>query len=83
MIRLQEYKPGEIVLPEGELGKGFSILESGALEVIRDNCIISEIEMKVRSLGELSEILGMKRMQLSELRRKHLSGMLKRAFLTL
>ena len=61
MIRLQEYKPGEIVLPEGELGKGFSILESGVLEVIRDNRIISEIEMKGAIFGELSEILGMKR----------------------
>ena len=37
MIKLQEYKEGEVVLPEGELGKGFCILESGTLEVIRDN----------------------------------------------
>ena len=37
MIRLQEYQVGEIVLPEGELGKGFCILESGTLEVIRDD----------------------------------------------
>ena len=27
MIRLQEYQPGDIVLPAGELGKGFCILE--------------------------------------------------------
>jgi CheY-like chemotaxis protein len=61
MIRLQEYQAGEIVLPEGELGKGFCILESGTLEVIRDDRIISEIEMKGAIFGELSEILGMKR----------------------
>jgi CheY-like chemotaxis protein len=61
MIKLQEYKEGDIVLPEGELGRGFCILESGTLEVIRDNRIISEIDMKGAIFGELSEILGMKR----------------------
>ena len=61
MIKLQEYKEGEIVLPEGELGKGFCILEQGTLEVIRENRIISEIDMKGAIFGELSEILGMKR----------------------
>lgn len=61
MIRLQEYQEGETVLPEGELGKGFCILESGTLEVIRDNRVLSEIDMKGAIFGELSEILGMKR----------------------
>lgn len=61
MIKLQEYKEGEVVLPEGELGKGFCILESGTLEVIRDNRVLSEIDMKGAIFGELSEILGMKR----------------------
>jgi len=61
MIKLQEYKEGDLVLPEGELGRGFCILESGTLEVIRDNRIISEIDMKGAIFGELSEILGMKR----------------------
>jgi len=61
MIRLQEYQAGEIVLPEGELGKGFCILESGTLEVIRDDRVLSEIDMKGAIFGELSEILGMKR----------------------
>lgn len=61
MIKLQEYQEGDIVLPEGELGKGFCILESGTLEVIRDNRIISEIDMKGAIFGELSEILGLKR----------------------
>ena len=61
MIKLQEYKEGEVVLPEGELGRGFCILESGTLEVIRDNRVLSEIDMKGAIFGELSEILGMKR----------------------
>jgi len=61
MIKLQEYKEGDVVLPEGELGTGFCILESGTLEVIRDNRVLSEINMKGAIFGELSEILGMKR----------------------
>ena len=32
MIKLQEYQEGEVVLPEGELGTGFCILESGTLK---------------------------------------------------
>ncbi len=61
MIRLQEYQPGDIVLPAGELGKGFCILESGILEVVRDSKVLSEIDMPGSIFGELSEILGLKR----------------------
>ena len=61
MIRLQEYQPGNIVLPAGELGKGFCILESGILEVVRDSKVLSEIDMPGSIFGELSEILGLKR----------------------
>ena len=61
MIRLQEYAEGEIVLNEGQHGKGFCILESGALEVIREGKILSEIDQPGSIFGELSEILGMKR----------------------
>ena len=61
MIRLQEYEEGEVVLPEGELGKGFCILESGVLEVIRGGRILSEIDMAGAIFGELSELLSLKR----------------------
>ena len=61
MIRLQEYKEGEIVLADGELGKGFCILESGVLEVIRDDRVLSEIDMVGAIFGELSELLALKR----------------------
>ncbi len=61
MIRLQEYSEGDIVLKEGELGKGFCILESGSLEVVREGKILSEIDQPGSIFGELSEILGMKR----------------------
>ena len=61
MIRQQQYKAGDVVLPSGELGKGFCILESGTLEVIRENKVLSEIDIVGSIFGELSEILGMKR----------------------
>ena len=61
MIRQQEYNEGEDVLPSGELGKGFCILEEGELEVIRDDRVISSIDKAGSIFGELSEILGMKR----------------------
>ena len=61
MIKLKEYKQGETVLAAGELGKGFCILEEGTLEVIRDDKILSEINVKGSIFGELSEILGLKR----------------------
>ena len=61
MIRLQEYAEGEIVLNDGELGKGFCILESGSLAVIREGKTLSEIDQPGSIFGELSEILGMKR----------------------
>ena len=61
MIRLEEYADGDIVLEDGELGKGFCILESGVLEVIREGKTLSEIDQPGSIFGELSEILGMKR----------------------
>ena len=61
MIRLQEYAEGDIVLKDGELGKGFCILESGALEVVREGKILSDIDQPGSIFGELSEILGLKR----------------------
>lgn len=61
MIRLEDYEEGDVVLPEGELGKGFCILESGVLEVIRGGRILSEIDMPGAIFGELSELLSLKR----------------------
>lgn len=61
MIRLQEYAEGDVVLKDGELGKGFCILESGSLEVVREGRVLSEIDQPGSIFGELSEILGLKR----------------------
>ena len=61
MIKLQEYNQGDVVLPAGQIGKGFCILEEGVLEVIRDGRVLSEIDRPGSIFGELSEILGLKR----------------------
>jgi CheY-like chemotaxis protein len=61
MIRAVEYEAGDVVLPEGELGKGFCILESGTLEVVREGRTLTEIDTAGSIFGELSEILSMKR----------------------
>lgn len=44
MFEIKEYLEDEIILAQGELGKGFCILEEGTLEVIRDELILNEID---------------------------------------
>ena len=61
MFETKEYLEDEIILAEGELGKGFCILEEGSVEVIRDNLVLNQIDQKGALFGELSEILMYKR----------------------
>ena len=46
MYETREYEVNDTILKEGELGKGFCILEEGVVEVIRDNKILNEIDQK-------------------------------------
>ena len=61
MIRSVEHADGDVILPEGELGKGFCVLESGAIEVVKGDKVLSTIDAAGSVFGELSEILGIKR----------------------
>ena len=61
MFETKEYLEDEIILAQGELGKGFCILEEGSVEVIRDDLVLNEIDQKGAIFGELSEILMYKR----------------------
>lgn len=61
MFEIKEYLEDEIILAQGELGKGFCILEEGTLEVIRDDLVLNEINQKGAIFGELSEVLLYKR----------------------
>ena len=54
---VKTFEPGEIILKEGEIGKGFCILEDGELQVIRGEKILNEITSRGSMFGELSELL--------------------------
>ena len=55
------FNPGDFILSEGDIGKGFYILEQGELEVTRDERVINEITLPGAMFGELSELLCHKR----------------------
>ena len=55
------FNPGDFILREGDIGKGFYILEQGELEVTRDERVINEITLPGAMFGELSELLCHKR----------------------
>ena len=40
------FNPGDFILREGDIGKGFYILEQGELEVTRDERVINEIRKR-------------------------------------
>jgi CheY-like chemotaxis protein len=55
------FEPGQLILKEGEIGKGFCILEDGELQVVRGDKILNEITSRGSMFGELSELLMYKR----------------------
>ena len=44
MKNIVDYKEGDIILKDGEIGKGFCILESGSVEVVREGKTLGEID---------------------------------------
>ena len=58
---VKSFEPGELILKEGEIGKGFCILEDGELQVVRGDKILNEITSRGSMFGELSELLMYKR----------------------
>ena len=57
----KHFNPGDFIVREDEIGKGFFILEDGELEVIRNEKVLNEINLKGAMFGELSELLMNKR----------------------
>ena len=55
------FHPGDFIVKEGDIGKGFYILETGELEVTREEKVINEITLPGAMFGELSELLCNKR----------------------
>ena len=58
---IKNFEAGDLILKEGEIGKGFCILEEGELQVIRGDKILNEITSRGSMFGELSELLMYKR----------------------
>jgi CheY-like chemotaxis protein len=57
----KHFNAGDYIIKEGEMGKGFYILEEGELEVVRSEKVLNEINLKGAMFGELSELLMAKR----------------------
>ena len=58
---VKTFEPGQLILKDGEIGKGFCILEDGELQVVRGDKILNEITSRGSMFGELSELLMYKR----------------------
>ncbi len=53
-----EYRPGEIIIQQGERGRGFYILEEGTLEVHKDNVLLAVLTYPGTIFGEMGDILN-------------------------
>ena len=56
-----ECSPGEIIIEQGEAGRGFFILRSGTVEVYKDNLLLSVLQFPGTVFGEMADILGSER----------------------
>ena len=53
----KSFKPREVLIEEGKPGEGFWILESGTLEVVKGDKVITQLHDKGTIFGELSDLL--------------------------
>ncbi len=53
-----DFEAGDIVINEGEPGKGLFILRSGTLEVFKGDVKIAQLDTPTTVFGEMSDILG-------------------------
>ncbi len=58
MHQTKAYEPGDTILSQGETGRGFCILKSGTLEVVKGGKVITELSVPGIIFGEMSDILG-------------------------
>lgn len=56
-----EFKPGEIVMDQGQIARGLYILMSGTLAVMFNGVTVAEIKDKGSFIGEIASILGGRR----------------------
>ena len=58
MHQTKAYEPGDTILSQGETSRGFCILKSGTLEVVKSGKVITELSVPGQFFGEMSDILG-------------------------
>ena len=58
MQQTKAYEPGDTILSQGESSRGFCILKSGTLEVVKGGKVITELGVPGTIFGEMSDILG-------------------------
>lgn len=58
---LLEFKPGDVVMEQGQVARGLYVLMAGTLEVLFDGIKVAEIKDKGSFVGEVASILGGRR----------------------
>ena len=58
MEKVIEVARGQMILQQGEVGRGLYILQSGALEVFKDDVLLSVIIHPGTFFGEMGDFLG-------------------------
>jgi len=53
-----EYKHGATIIKQGDVGTGFYILRSGAVEVYKDDLLLTVLMFPGTIFGEMADILG-------------------------
>lgn len=57
MVAVRKFNPGDLVIKEGDTGKGFFILRSGTMSVRRGEVEVAKISTPATIFGEMSDIL--------------------------
>ena len=57
MEEYMEVQPGQVIIEQGQLDKGFYILESGTFEVIKDGVLLSVLKHPGTIFGEMGDFL--------------------------
>lgn len=53
-----ECQPGEVIIEQGERGRGFYVLKTGAVEVYKDGLLLNILKFPGTVFGEMADILG-------------------------
>lgn len=58
MENILDYPPGSTIIEQGEEGHGFYVLQSGTIEIYKDDVLLNVIMFPGTIFGEMGDILG-------------------------